>query len=100
MKKKYFAVNFLFSAVRAAMIGIMESTSSAGTIQMDPNFSQRGHREFFIDSIGKLRIAFCDIAKVYHAQDECIKSQTRSYSERRHTHGQNLQKLEQNITEN
>ena len=75
-------------------------TSSAGAIRMDPNFSQRGHREFFIDSIGKLRIAFCDIVKVYHAKDECIKRQTRSYSERRHPHGQNLEKLKQSIAEN
>ncbi|CAG5089286.1 Oidioi.mRNA.OKI2018_I69.PAR.g12158.t2.cds [Oikopleura dioica] len=75
-------------------------TSTAGSIRMDPNFSQRGHREFFLDSIGKLRIAFCDFVTVYHGQEECIKSQPNIYAERRHPHGSNLARLEQSIAEN
>ena len=94
MKKDHCVVNDI---VKNFFIG---RTSTAGTIRMDPNFSQQGHREFFIDSIGKLRIAFCDIVTVYHAQVECIKSQTSTYSERRHPRGQNLQKLKQSLAEN
>ena len=32
-------------------------TAKAGSVRMDPMFDQKGHREWFIDSIGKLRIA-------------------------------------------
>ena len=33
-------------------------TLTAGTIRMDPQFKQRAHREWFLDAIGKLRIAW------------------------------------------
>ena len=32
-------------------------TATAGKVRMDPHFITTGHKEFFIDSIGKLRIA-------------------------------------------
>lgn len=31
-------------------------TETAGSVRMDPQFKQKAHREWFIDSIGKLRI--------------------------------------------
>ena len=32
-------------------------TQTAGSVRMDPQFDQKAHREWFIDAIGKLRIA-------------------------------------------
>ena len=32
-------------------------TSTAGTIRMDPHFARTGHKEFFLDAFGHLRIA-------------------------------------------
>jgi len=39
-------------------------TQTAGSIRMDPQFARKGHREWFIDAIGKLRIARYDFERV------------------------------------
>ena len=46
-------------------------TSTAGTIRMDPQFRQRAHIEWFLDGIGFMRVAKCQLAPIKHAPDEC-----------------------------
>ena len=46
-------------------------TLTAGTIRMDPQFKQRGHREWFLDAIGKLRIAWCGKSLILHENSNC-----------------------------
>ena len=41
-------------------------TSSAGTVRMDPHFAERAHREWFLDGVGRLRIAKCLVAPILH----------------------------------
>ena len=46
-------------------------TSTAGTIRMDPQFRQRAHIEWFLDGIGFMRIAKCQLSPIKHAPEEC-----------------------------
>lgn len=36
---------------------------------MDPTFSKTAHREFFLDAIGRLRVAFCAKGFVGHSPE-------------------------------
>ena len=46
-------------------------TVTAGTIRMDPKFRRKAHKEWFLDGLGFLRVARCDVANVKHAPEEC-----------------------------
>jgi hypothetical protein len=67
-------------------------TATAGAIRMDPQFEQKAHREFFIDSVGKLRIAYCNMFVVGHRQEhypsKCIDNDKTEYNDRRFPTGQ------------
>lgn len=54
-------------------------TTSAGTIRMDPVFSQRAHREFFLDGIGHLRVARCAVAPIQHDSGRGCEGRTKTY---------------------
>ncbi|CAG5109673.1 Oidioi.mRNA.OKI2018_I69.chr2.g4187.t1.cds [Oikopleura dioica] len=66
-------------------------TSTAGAIRMDPQFEQKAHREFFIDSIGRLRIAYCNTFVVGHRGAEysskCVDNDKTEYNSRRFPSG-------------
>jgi len=38
---------------------------------MDPHVTRSGHKEFFVDALGELRIATCDIAPIFHNPNSC-----------------------------
>ncbi|CAG5078161.1 Oidioi.mRNA.OKI2018_I69.PAR.g8917.t1.cds [Oikopleura dioica] len=46
--------------------------ATTGTVRMDPHFARTGHKEFFLDALGELRIASCDgVAPVLHDPEGC-----------------------------
>ncbi|CBY08652.1 unnamed protein product [Oikopleura dioica] len=57
-------------------------TATAGKVRMDPHFITTGHKEFFIDSIGKLRIAECNSVVVSHDPEGC-DGRTEEYNQYR-----------------
>jgi len=67
-------------------------TATAGAIRMDPQFEQKAHREFFIDALGKLRIAYCNMLVVGHRQEpypsKCVDNDKTEYNDRRFPTGQ------------
>ena len=46
-------------------------TTTAGTIRMDPQFRQRAHIEWFLDGVGFMRVAKCQLSPIKHAPEEC-----------------------------
>ncbi|CAG5080152.1 Oidioi.mRNA.OKI2018_I69.PAR.g9488.t1.cds [Oikopleura dioica] len=57
-------------------------TATAGKVRMDPHFITTGHKEFFIDSIGKLRIAGCSDVVITHDPQGC-DGRTEEYAQYR-----------------
>lgn len=55
--------------LRTILIFGFGRTSTAGSVRMDPTFSKTAHREFFLDAIGRLRVAFCAKGFVGHSPE-------------------------------
>ena len=55
---------------------------------MDPVFTQRAHREFFLDGISHLRVARCDVAPIQHDAGKKCKGRSETYMSFRGQRGQ------------
>ncbi|CAG5096369.1 Oidioi.mRNA.OKI2018_I69.XSR.g14585.t1.cds [Oikopleura dioica] len=51
-------------------------TNTVGKIRFDPEFENKGHREFFIDAIGELRVAWCSKPLILH-KNNCVPSENK-----------------------
>ena len=58
---------------------VKESLCSPKKSSLDPEFERRGHREFFIDAIGELRIAWCSRPSILHKNDCVSKNNEDQY---------------------
>ncbi|CAG5103038.1 Oidioi.mRNA.OKI2018_I69.chr1.g584.t1.cds [Oikopleura dioica] len=74
-------------------------TSTAGTIRMDPHFARTGHKEFFLDAFGHLRIAACELAPVLHDPNGC-QGRSDEYKAFRFQHKRNETKEEFELESN
>ena len=69
-------------------------SSTAGTVRMDPQFKHKAHREWFIDSVGKLRIGKCTKSLIEHKPETC-DGRSEKYQKYRDPKDPNDKKIEE-----
>jgi len=85
--------------VQIARNFFMGRTLTAGSVRHDPVFGQRGHREYFLDGVGKLRAAWCSPPETKH-DHACVKGKddfVDEYKAKRAGGGSDKEKKEFNV---